>query len=126
MPYERPSGSLAVRIPAAANAIVHGQCVLEAGLVGVAVKTATPPANVVVNRDAIAVGEAYNLRPHGVHRLPTTSIGAVARGQLVYITAANALSLTSAGNTVVGRCVHLAGEHGVQTGFCEVDFDLKV
>lgn len=128
MPYERPSGSLAVPVTAHAQ-INHGQCAYDGGIVGIAVKTVTPPADTVrSSRNVIASGESYNLRPHGVHELPVTGLGTLTLGELIYITqSSNALGVSSgAGISVVGKIVALAGTQGTPTGLCRVDFDQKV
>lgn len=127
MPYERPSASLAVRVTAHAD-VRHGAIAYDGGWVGRVVKTETPAADAPrTDRDLVAAGEDYNLRPHGIAEVDNTNLAGIAKGALVYITqATNAIgNAAGAGISVVGKVTHLPGEQGTPTNRVRVDLDVK-
>jgi predicted RecA/RadA family phage recombinase len=124
MPYERPGN--AVRVTASVP-VRHGALALDDDWVGRVIKTETPGADTPrADRNLVAAGEGYNLRPRGVAEVPTTGLAGAEKGDIVYIDESNALHLTAAaGRVAAGKITHLPGEQGTPADRLRVDLEQK-
>jgi hypothetical protein len=102
MPYSGPGKRHT--IPAATKAVKHGKPSIENGIPGIAFKVAQLGAFVdptVAAATLIAVGEAFEIDPHGIHEversgtLATGDIGAAAVADIYIKVADNSLGLAA-------------------------------
>lgn len=133
MPYSRPGY---MYYDVATKSVVHGGSVTEHGMVGVAVKQGNAPfgtgpafsAPGVVNPllNTIAIAEPFAMITKGIVEVPLTGIVTPAKGDAVYIVAAdNTLTKTAGANLKYGRIVEIAGQRGCPTGKVRIDLDHK-
>lgn len=127
MPKNRPGR---IKYVTATKACVHGDLVVENGIVGVAVKQQSPAWNAAfATVKNISIGENFALINKGIVEVPLTAIagGAPTKGVPVYIVpASNAVTLTAtAGNSPVGRVAELASERGGRSTHVRIDLDDK-
>lgn len=109
---------------ASGGALNHGQPVLSEGRVGVAIKQKTPSWDAsVASQDQIPNGEDFAMIVKGV--VMVDEVAGFAVGDPVYITAANVLTETAAGNTKFGRVTEIENERGVPTNKVRIDLDAK-
>lgn len=127
MPYVRPGK---IYYATATKDVNHGAPVIENNIPGVAIKQKAPAFGIGPQTNPalvlIATGEQFAIETKGIVEVPVTGISSPAKGDAVYITAAdNTLSKTASGNQKFGRIVELAGQRGTKTGFCRIDLDHK-
>lgn len=123
MPYNRPGRGVYVTNTETSAAIDHGDTVIQGSFVGVAVKQqATDWDAGVADVTVIADDENYFLITKGVVQV---TMATVTQGAEVYLTSANALTLTASGNTPFGICVEDENVRGVPAGMCRIDLDTK-
>src|ERR1700748_2174225 len=115
MPYNRPGPG--VYVTNGGTPIQHGApCVIN-GFVGVAVKQkARLWSDPYSGQATIDAAENFFIITKGVVQVLNTAITANVKGDPIYITAAGALSATSAGNTKFGRIVEVSGSRGTPIG----------
>jgi|GraSoiStandDraft_46_1057282.scaffolds.fasta_scaffold384236_1 predicted RecA/RadA family phage recombinase len=123
MPKNRPGR---IHYTTATAVHVHGDPVRYDGFSGVAIKQKAVPHTSAAGtvQKQIQIGENFAMIVKGIVEVPTVS-GAT-KGALVYISAANALSTTSGGNSAFGRVAEVAGERGLASGFQRIDLDTKL
>ena len=127
MPYNRP-GDIEYATNSSGGNLTHGQPVIQSNWVGVAIKQKAPAWDAAPAAGAtIANGEDFAIIVKGIVQVPNTGSGVAAavRGDAIYITSANALTTTSAGNTAYGRVADTAGVRGTPTGYVRIDLDAR-
>lgn len=125
MPYSRPGLVKYVTNTSGGN-IAHLAPVSQSGAVGQAIKQKAPdPVAGLVNPQQIANGEDFIVLVKGVVQVANTGITGVAKGDAVYITAANALTTTVGTNAKFGRVVSIAGQRGTPAAMVRIDLDGK-
>ncbi|HTE60776.1 MAG TPA: hypothetical protein VK631_10535 [Solirubrobacteraceae bacterium] len=128
MSYERPGRSADLIADAV---LVHGLPHEQSGMSGIVIKQDEPKLlDSLLARTQVQVGVKYVLRLKGRTRQKLTDHAGLAGatlGAAVYINGTtDALVLVDGATTVpFGRVVALAGTFGVQTGYIEIDMDLK-
>ena len=123
MPKNRP-GNIFYTNNASGAAITHGAPCVSEGRVGVAVKQRAPAWSAgYTGVNAIATSEDFAMIVKGV--VEVAEVSGFAVGDPVYITAANVLTETSAGNTKYGRVTEIEGERGTPTNKVRIDLDAK-
>jgi len=124
MPYNRPGRGVYVTNTTASAAIDHGKPVKEGNFVGIAVKQVSPGFDsTIADASTIEDDEDYFLITKGI--VQVAEVAGFAVGEAIYITSANALTETSAGNTAFGRVVEIENERGTPTNQVRIDLDLK-
>lgn len=126
MTYVRPGAGTHL-INSTGGVLAHNQPVVIGGIVGIAVKQkATAWSAGLAPANQIATSEKFWCITKGIVQVDVASLVTPVKGDPVYITAANALTKTSAGNTKFGRIVELVGDgRTVPTGKCRIDLDMK-
>lgn len=138
MTYNRPGKGTHV-VNNTGAALVHNQPANLGGFVGVLVKQknthwndgAVPDVNGNVPANLIQNTEKAWLITKGIVSVDTskawgTALVGAAKGAAVYITAANVLSVTAAGNTKFGKVIEIPGDgRSVPTNRIRVDLDGK-
>lgn len=124
MPYNRPGRGVYVTNTTASAALTHGQPVKEGNFVGIAVKQVSPGFDsTIADATTIEDDEEYFLITKGV--VQVDEVSGFAKGDVVYITSANALTETSSGNTKFGTVVETENERGTPTNKVRIDLDLR-
>lgn len=126
MPYNRPGPGVYLRNGTSLT-IRHGTAATQAGFVGVAVKQRARSWRDGFDVQAIIDrSEPYYLITKGVVQVSSANITSPAKGDGVYIIAAdNRLTKTATSNVPFGTIVEVAGERGTPTGFVRIDLDDK-
>ena len=121
----RPGKGVYVKNEAQSAAITHNRPAKEGNFVGVAVKQRSRGFDSkIADQTVIDDDENYFLITKGKILIPFVS--GCAKGDRVYITDANAITKTQAGNTPFGTVTEIPGERGTPTGKMWVDLDLKI
>lgn len=129
MPAQRPGNSVYVTNSKDGDTLPlsSGQPATEDSFVGVAVKQkARSFADGLANQAVIDEEEEYLILVKGVVTVPVGSLSGLAKGNHIFIIAAeNKLTKTEGSNLPYGKVTDIAGERGCPVGFVRIDLDQK-